>query len=149
MGWLRTDKFMIYEGSYYESLRVPRFRDPDLIVAFYVPNAVTVVDQTAAAWFKVVDGWEKDGNWGGYLQIACETHKGRWLGSDGEGWATTKSSRSEAAPVRFVDKDDYYEIWHEGKNLPLRVSQSSGALRFGAGAESAKHGPSQFNVKDA
>ncbi|MGW5367912.1 hypothetical protein ACWER6_31000 [Streptomyces sp. NPDC004009] len=35
-------------------------------------------DHNPTLWVKVVDGWEKDGNWGGYLKVTCATEEGKW-----------------------------------------------------------------------
>ncbi|MFI1676045.1 hypothetical protein [Streptomyces sp. NPDC020607] len=56
---------------------------------------------------KLVDGWEEDGNWGGYLQITRGEYKGYYLDSK-DGWVHPYSSKYD--PITFVDKGDWYEI---------------------------------------
>lgn len=95
--------------------------------------------QGPALWVKVAsDAWEKDGNWGGHLQITCATSEGQWIGSS-NGWMTPVSSPEE--PVTFYDKGNYYEIWQKTRESGRPLTVQDGNLRFVGGGH-----PAKFNV---
>ncbi|WP_455355526.1 hypothetical protein [Streptomyces sp. SYSU K217416] len=152
MGYLRTEAFRIHSE---EAGSVLRFDGENVVVDdsraertfTYGTSDGGTRDKTVAkdyaalpaVWVEVVDGWEKDGNWGGYLKVNCVANKGKWIDSS-DGWV--KSVSSKDGPVTFVDKGDWYEI-RQGdiKGRPLVVS-SGGRLRFNQGAT-----PGRFNIK--
>jgi len=95
----------------------------------------------ATLWVEIVDSWEKDGNWGGYLKVACEHLKGQYLDSK-SGWVRPYSKKYD--PVTFVDKDDYYEIWQGDPGTGKPWSIEGGGLRF----MDDKTNIGQWNIKD-
>ncbi|RSS45913.1 hypothetical protein EF912_27950 [Streptomyces sp. WAC07061] len=153
MGHLRTGRFAIYEGQHYSHGSVVRFKDDYLYVTRQEAGTVEVggvttparhvVDlqhEPVAVWVKVVDGWSKNGNWGGHLQVDCATNKGCWIEGSNRGWAYAYSSKY--GPISFVDKGDWYEIRQGGiDGAPMTIQDNY--LRFVSGAE-----PSHFNIRD-
>lgn len=95
----------------------------------------------ATLWVEVVDSWEKDGNWGGYLKITCEHLKGQYLDSK-SGWVRPYDKKYE--PVTFIDKGDYYEIWQNTPETGRPLSIQGGVLRF----MDDKKNIGQWNIKD-
>ncbi|MFK3718856.1 hypothetical protein ACI2J9_04610 [Pseudomonas fulva] len=95
----------------------------------------------ATLWVEVVDSWEKDGNWGGYLKIASAHLKGQYLDCK-RGWVRPYSSKYD--PVTFIDKGDYYEIWHKTPETGRPLSIEGGVLRF----MDDKTNIGQWNIKD-
>ncbi|MFB7982770.1 hypothetical protein [Streptomyces vinaceus] len=94
-----------------------------------------------ALWVKVVDGWEKDGHWGGHLQVTCRAQNGKWIDSS-DGWVKPKSAKGD--PVSFYDMGDWYEIWQGDRDnggKPMVIHDN--ALRFVKDAT-----PAKFNVQD-
>ena len=89
----------------------------------------------ATLWVKVVEGWAKDGNWGGYLQISCRTEKGKYLDSR-NGWVTPVASGQDK--VTFYDMGNYYEIWQKDRESGRPLTVEGGCLRFTAGATPGK-----------
>lgn len=163
MGWLRTKDFLIHTGPEKWTETTVRIDGNHLVVNEPIPEVWAkdsngnirkdykgdkikgdpISEILPAAWVKVVDGWEKDGNWGGYLQVTSECDKGKWIDSSA-GWVVTVSSKAD--PVTFIDKDDYYEIWQHNKpdsSRPLTIVNGN-RLRFVEGAE-----PARFNVFDS
>ncbi|EIK94813.1 hypothetical protein PMM47T1_19993 [Pseudomonas sp. M47T1] len=92
-------------------------------------------------WVKVVEGWAKDGDWGGYLQISCRTQKGKYIDSS-NGWVTPVSSRQDK--VTFYDMGNYYEIWQKDRESGRPLTVEGGCLRFTAGAT-----PGKWNLQDS
>lgn len=92
-------------------------------------------------WVEVVDSWEKDGNWGGYLKVACEHLKGQYIDST-KGWVRPYSKKFD--PVTFVDKGDYYEIWQREPGTGRPLSIEGGVLRFMDDKTNIGH----WNIKD-
>ncbi|MFH8562065.1 hypothetical protein [Streptomyces sp. NPDC017988] len=96
-------------------------------------------------WVRCVDGWEEGGDWAGYLQVACEHQKGRWIDSS-DGWVKTVDSRDGCEPVWFVDKGDHYELWQgKDKRRPLirQTYKGTDYLRFCLGDT-----PGHFVIRD-
>ncbi|MFD3959707.1 MULTISPECIES: hypothetical protein [Streptomyces] len=98
MGRMRTGEFMLAHPELSPKNMV-RHSGSSLIVG----NA----DKGDRLRVKLVDGWEEDGNWGGYLQITRGDYKGYYLDSK-DGWVHPYSSKYD--PITFVDKGDWYEI---------------------------------------
>ncbi|MFB8171440.1 hypothetical protein ACFC60_26210 [Kitasatospora purpeofusca] len=98
--------------------------------------------QGPALWTKVASGaWEKDGNWGGHLQITCAAAEGKWIGSS-DGWLAPVASQEE--PVTFYDKGNYYEIWQKTRESGRPLVVRDGRLRFVEGGH-----PAKFNIEGA
>ncbi|WP_024616681.1 hypothetical protein [Pseudomonas kilonensis] len=95
----------------------------------------------ASLWVKVVEGWAKDGNWGGYLQISCRTEKDKYIDS-GSGWVKPVASRNDK--VTFYDMGNYYEIWQKDRESGRPLTVEDGRLRFTAGAT-----PGKWNLQDS
>ncbi len=98
-------------------------------------------ETSAALWVKVIDGWSKDGNWGGYLQITCATAKGQWIDST-DGWVRPQTSKGD--PVTFYDMGPYYEIWQKDRETGRPLVVDGGTLRFVNGAT-----PTRWNLQDS
>jgi hypothetical protein len=92
-------------------------------------------------WVRCVDGWDEDGNWGGYLQFSGKAYEGKWVDSS-DGWA--KIVDSKADPVSFYDMGDYYEVWQQRRQTGRPLTVVGDRLRFVKGGE-----PSMFNIQDA
>ncbi|MFI6530667.1 hypothetical protein [Streptomyces uncialis] len=132
---MRTGSFMLYKGDHIHPRAMVRLKGTSLTVG-------GTGDTGPRLRVKLVDGWEKDGNWGGYLQITSDDYQGYYIDSS-NGWLTPVSGKVD--PVTFFDKGDWYEIWqkdpeHDGR--PLTTSESQ--LRFVKGAEAHK-----FNIADS
>ncbi|MFD8919990.1 hypothetical protein ACFV0Y_19490 [Streptomyces sp. NPDC059569] len=94
-------------------------------------------------WVKVTDGrWEKDGNWGGHLQITCATDKGKWIDSS-DGWLWPQSSKGDK--ITFYDMGAYYEIWQKDRETGRPLVVEGERLRF----SDDKSKPGRFNLHDA
>ena len=106
-------------------------------------NKVQVADGStqASLWVKVVEGWARDGNWGGYLQISCRTEKGKYLDSR-NGWVTPVTSGQDK--VTFYDMGNYYEIWQKDRESGRPLTVEGGCLRFTAGAT-----PGKWNLQNS
>ncbi|MFB7216574.1 hypothetical protein [Streptomyces sp. NPDC056255] len=100
-------------------------------------------EQQPTLWVKVADGgWEEDGNWGGYLQIAnAGALKGSWLDST-DGWVTSQKSKDDG--ITFYDVGPYYEIWQGTRENGRPMIIEKDCLRFVEGAT-----PDRFQVEDA
>ncbi|MFB0617964.1 hypothetical protein [Streptomyces sp. AGS-58] len=148
MGIRRTDMFAIYDGH-----EAARFEgkwiafDPSAgasgDVAKSGAGSTTAMTLTGAPalWVKCIDGWEENGDWAGYLQVACEHEKGKWIDSD-DGWVKTVTSRDKCEPVWFVDKGDHYELW-QGRTRRRPLTREKNYLRFNLGAT-----PGRFVLRD-
>lgn len=97
--------------------------------------------QGAALWVKVIDGWEKDGNWGGHLQVSCATAKGQWIESK-NGWVGAYASKGD--PVTFYDMGNHYEIWQQTRETGRPLVVEGDRLRF-----VAKATPGKFNLQNS
>ncbi|KVE21249.1 hypothetical protein WI92_25130 [Burkholderia vietnamiensis] len=97
--------------------------------------------QNPSLWVKVVDGWAKDGNWGGYLQISCVTQKGKYIDSS-NGWVKPVTNKEDK--VTFYDMGNYYEIWQGDRESGRPLIISDKCLRFVAGAT-----PAKWNLQDS
>ncbi|WPO69570.1 hypothetical protein [Streptomyces sp. KN37] len=97
--------------------------------------------QGATLWVKVIDGWEKDGNWGGHLQVTCATAKGQWIESK-NGWVSAYASKGD--PVTFYDMGNHYEIWQQTRETGRPLVVEGDRLRFVAGAT-----PGKFNLQNS
>lgn len=95
----------------------------------------------ASLWVKVVEGWARDGNWGGYLQISCRTEKGKYLDSR-NGWVAPVTSGQDK--VTFYDMGNYYEIWQKDRESGRPLTVEGGCLRFTAGAT-----PGKWNLQNS
>ncbi|MBK5002402.1 hypothetical protein IAE37_004678 [Pseudomonas sp. S31] len=95
----------------------------------------------ATLWVEVVDSWAKDGNWGGYLKVACAHQKGKYIDSE-SGWLHVYSSKYDK--VTFVDKGDYYEIWQRDYETGRPLGVEDGILRF----MDDKSKAGKWNIKD-
>lgn len=164
MGKRRESAFKLYFGNdENESKAIVRFTDDDglgigldggdvakvtkgQMVAQHTEMGPEYLDHLggklrATLWVEIVDSWEKDGNWGGYLKVACEHLKGQYLDSK-SGWVRLYSKKYD--PVTFVDKDDYYEIWQGDPGTGKPLSIEGGVLRF----MDDKTNIGQWNIKD-
>ncbi|MGW6950184.1 hypothetical protein ACWGHD_25100 [Streptomyces xanthophaeus] len=151
MGYLRTGSFTLYAGLEWSAKGMVRFAGNGFAInevpadAWHKVDGVlvkkdTIQEQEPTPHFKVVDGWEKDGNWGGHVQITSSHCKGDWFDSRNE-WVQPVGERGDQ--VIFLDKGDYYEI-HQ-RSVGWRVlTLEENHLRF-------VHDKSQavrFNIKD-
>ncbi|MFF3860051.1 hypothetical protein [Streptomyces sp. NPDC002209] len=93
-------------------------------------------------WVKVVDGWEKNGNWGGHLQVTCATGKGNWIESR-DGWVGHLPSKGD--PVSFYDMGNYYEIWQKTRETGRPLVVEGSQLRF----SDDKSNPGKFNIENS
>lgn len=97
-------------------------------------------ERNPALWVTVDEGWEKDGNWGGYLRITCVTEKNKYVDSS-SGWVLPVSSKADK--VTFYDMGNYYEIWQKDRNSGRPLTVEGNILRFVAGAT-----PAKWNIQD-
>ncbi|MEY2227929.1 hypothetical protein [Streptomyces sp. BF23-19] len=162
MGRLRTNSFLIHTGAEKKTSNCMRFNGTGLLINEDTPkvwakdsNGNVRKDKSGneipgdpiqeilpAAWLKVVDGWAKDGNWGGYLQVTSKENEGGWIQIPDD---YMRVGTKKANQFTFVDKDDYYEIWYDGSEgkRPLTIVDGN-QLRFVDGAE-----PARFNIFDS
>lgn len=104
-------------------------------------NYVLDGSSNPTVWVKVVDGWAKDGNWGGYLQITSSNEKDNYIDSQ-KGWVKPVASKQD--PVTFYDMGNYYEIWQKDRESGLPLTVQEGCLRFSDGAT-----PAKWNLQDS
>lgn len=97
-------------------------------------------ERSASLWVTVDEGWEKDGNWGGYLRITCATHKNKYIDSK-DGWVLPVSSKADK--VTFYDMGNYYEIWQKDRDSGRPLTVEGNTLRFGDRAN-----PGKWNIQD-
>jgi hypothetical protein len=97
-------------------------------------------ERSASLWVTVDEGWEKDGNWGGYLRITCATHKNKYIDSK-NGWVLPVSSKADK--VTFYDMGNYYEIWQKDRDSGRPLTVEGNTLRFGDRAN-----PGKWNIQD-
>ncbi|WP_323613685.1 hypothetical protein [Pseudomonas putida] len=95
----------------------------------------------ASLWVKVVEGWAKDGNWGGYLQISSSTEKDKYIDSS-SGWVKPVASKQDK--VTFYDMGNYYEIWQKDRESGRPLTVEGDCLRFSDGAT-----PGKWNLQDS
>ncbi|MEU2415193.1 hypothetical protein ABZ736_28035 [Streptomyces sp. NPDC013099] len=136
MGRMRTGSFMLYQGTHAHPKAMVRLEGTSLKVG-------TTGDFAPRLHVKLVDGWEKDGNWGGYLQITSDAYEGYYIDSS-SGWLTPVSSKVD--PITFFDRGDWYEIWqkdpeHDGRPITIADNEQ---LRFVKGATG-----DHFNILDS
>jgi hypothetical protein len=169
MGHKRTKSFGLYVGTEVTSPAKVRINDDGDLVINDVPSAVwkpaeweksragytpkaggttvkadwieSVRQQGIFMWVRCVDGWEQDGNWGGYLQFSGDAYKGKWVDSS-DGWA--KLVGSKADPISFYDMGDYYEVWQKRRENGKPLTVVGNKLRFVKNGE-----PAAFNIIDA
>ncbi|MBR7688843.1 hypothetical protein [Acinetobacter nosocomialis] len=92
-------------------------------------------ERNPCLWVTVDEGWEKDGNWGGYLRITCATEKNKYVDSS-NGWVLPVASKADK--VTFYDMGNYYEIWQGDRNSGRPLTVEGDILRFVSGATPAK-----------
>lgn len=97
-------------------------------------------ERNPALWVTVDEGWEKDGNWGGYLQISCVTQNNKYIDSS-NGWVLPVSSKADK--VTFYDMGNYYEIWQKDRESGRPLTVEGNILRFVSGAT-----PAKWNIVD-
>lgn len=116
-----------------------------------------------ALWVKVVEGWAREGNWGGYLQVTSVTAEGQYIDSNDtwgiavtddfnlnssvsygshSGWVAPTASRTNM--LTFYDMGNYYEIWQGDRKNGRSLTVVENRLRFVAGAT-----PGKWNLEDA
>ncbi|RST08696.1 hypothetical protein EF910_00120 [Streptomyces sp. WAC07149] len=102
-----------------------------------------LVEQSPTLWVKVADGeWEKDGNWGGYLQVTCVTSNSTWIDSS-NGWVRLQTWKVD--PVTFYDMGPYYEIWQKSRETGRPLVIENDRLRF----SDDKSRPGKFSLQDS
>ncbi|MCU4708744.1 hypothetical protein [Acinetobacter pittii] len=161
MGYLRKKSFMFFldadapeaNHSYTprsSSAGTVRFRQ-DGYLGVNVPAEGTSYDEkkheyydngerNPALWVTVDEGWEKDGNWGGYLRITCVTEKNKYIDSS-NGWVLPVASKADK--VTFYDMGNYYEIWQKDRESGRPLTVDGNFLRFVSGAT-----PAKWNIQD-
>ncbi|HEE6561394.1 TPA: hypothetical protein R7S29_001654 [Acinetobacter baumannii] len=97
-------------------------------------------ERNPALWVTVDEGWEKDGNWGGYLRITCVTEQNKYVDSS-NGWVLPVASKDDK--VTFYDMGNYYEIWQKDRNSGRPLIVEGNILRFVSGAT-----PAKWNIMD-
>lgn len=97
-------------------------------------------ERNPALWVTVDEGWEKDGNWGGYLQISCVTEQNKYVDSS-NGWVLPVASKVDK--VTFYDMGNYYEIWQKDRESGRPLTVEDNILRFVSGAT-----PAKWNIVD-
>ncbi|WP_322977045.1 hypothetical protein [Acinetobacter pittii] len=97
-------------------------------------------ERNPALWVTVDEGWEKDGNWGGYLQISCVTEQNKYVDSS-NGWVLPVASKADK--VTFYDMGNYYEIWQKDRESGRPLTVEDNILRFVSGAT-----PAKWNIVD-
>ncbi|MFF0561473.1 hypothetical protein [Streptomyces sp. NPDC004266] len=116
----------------------PVIDDPD---NEFQMKGVSFNGQRPALWVKVVDGWAKDGNWGGHLQVTCATANGYWIAAHK---GSMKAATNKTEPITFYDMGPYYEIWHQDRTTGAPLVVRGDRLHFEPGAT-----PDRFNLQDA
>lgn len=97
-------------------------------------------ERNPSLWVTVDEGWEKDGNWGGYLRIVCATQQNKYIDSS-NGWVLPVSSKGDK--VTFYDMGNYYEIWQKDRDSGRPLTVEGNTLRFGDRAN-----PGKWNIQD-
>ncbi|WP_157429695.1 hypothetical protein [Actinomadura oligospora] len=137
MGTRPASSFVIYEGTgEFSRYSAARF-DGDAVVIDFRPN-----EDRPMVHVECVEGRDEGADWAGFLQVVSDHNKGKWIDSS-DGWVTAVSSKSGIAPVWFVDKGGYYELW-QGRDKDRPLSNWDGKLRFSVGA---RKNPGRFNIK--
>ncbi|MFA7892754.1 hypothetical protein [Pseudomonas putida] len=116
-----------------------------------------------ALWVKIVEGWAREGDWGGFLQVTSITAEGQYIDSDDtwgrlvtndidlnssvsyesqSGWAVPTAARTNV--ITFYDKGNYYEIWQGDRKQGRPLVVEGNRLKFVAGAT-----PGKWNIQDA
>ncbi|MDD9315039.1 hypothetical protein [Acinetobacter lactucae] len=97
-------------------------------------------ERNPTLWVTVDEGWEKDGNWGGYLRITCVTEQNKYVDSS-NGWVLPVVSKADK--VTFYDMGNYYEIWQKDRDSGRPLTIEGNILRFVSGAT-----PAKWNIQD-